>query len=93
MAKIDESGDIARAANELYWESDTSVNQIAERLALSKGTLYGLVRPLPAEIGCPRCGVEMVYPNRTALEKGVLACPGCEFEEGLHVEGLAIRAK
>jgi len=81
MAHIDESGDIARAANELYWESDASVNQIAERLALSKGTLYGLVRPLPAEIGCPRCATEMVYPNRTALEKGFLACPGCQFEE------------
>ena len=81
MAQIDETGDIARAANELYWESDASVNQIADRLALSKGTLYGVIRPLPAEIACPACGTEMVYPNRTALEKGFLACPGCELEE------------
>lgn len=79
-AKSDE-GAVVRAANELYWESDSSVNQIAERLDISKGTLYGLIRPLPSEVLCPQCQEEMVYPNRTALEKGFLVCPGCAFEE------------
>jgi predicted RNA-binding Zn-ribbon protein involved in translation (DUF1610 family) len=81
MASTGDSGAVARAANELYWESDASVNQIADRLELSKSTLYGLIRPLPAEIACPRCGTEMVYSNRTALERAFLSCPGCEFEE------------
>ncbi len=81
MATLDNAQEVSRAANEAYWESEASVNQIAERLGLSKGTLYGLIRPLPAEIGCPQCGTEMVYPNRTALERGFLACPSCEFEE------------
>jgi len=68
-------------ANRLYWESDESVNQIGEKLGLSKGVLYGLIDPLPAGLPCPGCGDEMVFPNRTARDKGFLACPECGKEE------------
>lgn len=68
-------------ANDLYWNSDDSVNQIADDMELSKGALYGLVEPLPAGLSCPRCGTEMEYPNRTARDKGHLSCPSCELEE------------
>jgi hypothetical protein len=68
-------------ANRLYWESEESVNQIGEVLGLSKGVLYGLITPLPAGLPCPKCGEEMVFPNRTAREKGFLACPECGMEE------------
>jgi hypothetical protein len=68
-------------ANRLYWESEESVNQIGEVLGLSKGVLYGLIAPLPAGLPCPKCGEEMVFPNRTAREKGFLACPECGMEE------------
>jgi hypothetical protein len=68
-------------ANRLYWESEESVNQIGEALGLSKGVLYGLISPLPAGLPCPACGEEMVFPNRTAREKGFLACPACGMEE------------
>jgi hypothetical protein len=68
-------------ANRLYWESEESVNQIGEALGLSKGVLYGLITPLPAGLPCPGCGEEMVFPNRTAREKGFLACPSCGMEE------------
>ncbi|HEX9886966.1 MAG TPA: hypothetical protein VGA70_10790 [Longimicrobiales bacterium] len=68
-------------ANELYWGSDASVNQLAESLDLSKGALYNLVRPLPVGLPCPRCGTEMEYPNRTARHKGFITCPSCELEE------------
>ena len=78
--KAEDSGMVS-TANEMYWESTASVNQIAERLDLSKGTLYGMIRPLPAEVTCPACGSEMAYPNRTALEKGFLVCADCGFEE------------
>ena len=67
--------------NRLYWESDQSVNQIGETLDLSKGVLYGLIAALPAGLPCPGCSEEMVFPNRTAREKGFLACPECEMEE------------
>lgn len=68
-------------ANRLYWESEESVNQIGEVLGLSKGVLYGLIAPLPAGLPCPKCGEEMVFSNRTARDKGFLACPECGMEE------------
>jgi hypothetical protein len=68
-------------ANRLYWESEESVNHIGEVLGLSKGVLYGLIAALPAGLPCPECGEEMVFPNRTAREKGFLACPECGKEE------------
>jgi hypothetical protein len=68
-------------ANRLYWESDESVNQISDELGLSKGGFYGVISPLPAGLPCPDCGEEMVFPNRTARDKGFLACPNCGMEE------------
>ena len=67
-------------ANELYWESDESVNQIADELDLSKSTLYGLIHPLAADVACPRCGAGMEYPNRTARDRGLVTCPACGHE-------------
>jgi len=67
-------------ANELYWASDLSVNQIAEELDLSKGMLYELIRPAPAGMGCPACSEELVYANRTARDRALLACPRCGWE-------------
>jgi hypothetical protein len=72
---------LSEEANRLYWESDESVNQIGEKMGLSKGVLYGLIAPIPAGLPCPECGEEMVFPNRTAREKGFLACPDCGMEE------------
>lgn len=69
-----------RRANELYWGSERSVNQIADELDLSKGVLYGLIRPLPAGLACPGCGQELVYPNRTAKDRGVVACASCGWQ-------------
>lgn len=67
-------------ANELYWGSELSVNQIAEKLDLSKGVLYGLIRPRPSGLACPECSEELVHPNRTAMERHLLACPSCGWE-------------
>ena len=69
-------------ANELYWSSEWSVNQIAEELDLSKGMLYGLIRPRPSGLACPDCSEEVVYPNRTAKERHLVACPSCGWEGG-----------
>ena len=66
-----------RKANELYWGSSWSVNQIADELDLSKGVLYGIIRPQPSGLGCPTCGEEVVYPNRTAKERRLVACASC----------------
>lgn len=74
-------------ANELYWRSRQSVNQIAEEMDLSKSRLYGLVRPLPAASACPECQGELRFPNRTAMEKGFVSCSECEFEGAVPEEG------
>jgi predicted RNA-binding Zn-ribbon protein involved in translation (DUF1610 family) len=67
-------------ANELYWGSELSVNQIAEELDLSKGTLYGLIRPRPTGLACPSCTEELVFPNRTARDRSLVACTACGWE-------------
>ena len=67
-------------ANELYWSSELSVNQIAEQLDLSKGTLYGMIQPLASDLWCPDCGSKGVYPNRTAKERGHVTCPECGWD-------------
>ena len=72
-------------ANSLYWESDASVNEIADSLDLSKGALYGMVQPLDAGASCPECGDALAFPNRTARDKGIVACPSCGMEEELEL--------
>ncbi len=83
MDGIEQEEEQARRANELYWESETSVNRIADELGLSKGSLYAAIEPLASESMCPLCQEPLVYANRTALDKGHLQCVGCgtEFEE------------
>ena len=68
--------------NRLYWESDMSVNAIGEEMGLSKGRLYNFLRPLPSGLGCPDCGGELGYENRTARDRGNLTCARCGFEGG-----------
>ena len=77
-ATMDQETDLR--ANELYWNSDRSVNQIADELNLSKGVLYGLIRPRPAGLACPACSAELVHSNRTALDRGLVDCPVCGWE-------------
>lgn len=76
---------LVEKANSLYWESDISVNEIAEQLDLSKGALYGVVEPLDAGAPCPECGGALEFPNRTARGKGLVTCPVCGMEEELEL--------
>ena len=71
---------LADQANELYWRSGESVNQIAETMDLSKSGLYTLIRPLPAKRACPECGEGLVFSNRTTEQKTIASCPECEYE-------------
>jgi len=66
--------------NRLYWESDLSVNGIGDEMGLSKGRLYDFLQPLPTGLGCPKCGGELGYENRTSRDRGIVACPRCGFE-------------
>ena len=79
-SKKSDNPKLVEQANELYWRSEQSVNHIADEMDLSKSRLYSLIRPLPAGLSCPGCGEGLVFPNRTAMEKGLLSCPACGFE-------------
>ncbi|MCA1791842.1 MAG: hypothetical protein LC667_18935 [Thioalkalivibrio sp.] len=72
--------DVTRRANQLYWTSDESVNQIAESLDLSKSAFYGMIGPLMSGSGCPICGAEVEFANRTARDRDELSCPACSWE-------------
>jgi predicted RNA-binding Zn-ribbon protein involved in translation (DUF1610 family) len=69
-----------KRANELYWSSELSVNQIADEMDVSKGMLYELIHPESAGVACPACTQELVYANRTARERALLVCPQCGWE-------------
>lgn len=71
---------LRKQANALYWDSEKSVNHIAEEMDLSKGALYELIAPLPSESTCPECSAMTHFPNRTAREKSKVTCPECDFQ-------------
>jgi len=71
--------EVAARANDLYWSSNDSVNQIAEELDLSKGALYSAIMPLATGLECPSCGGEAVVPNRTARDRALLECSACAW--------------
>ena len=75
------SDEVVARANELYWHSEESVNQLARELDLSKGTLYEILTPLPAGLSCPHHDGDLSYPNRTARDRGFVSCPSCGFED------------
>ena len=71
----------AAEANRLYWESDVSVAEIAQRLELSRRALYAAIQPLPAGRNCERCGGQMTYENRSARAGEHAICLACEEPE------------
>ncbi len=75
------SDEVVAKANQLYWHSEESVNKVARQLDLSKGMLYEILTPLPAELPCPHCGDETSYANRTARDRAFVSCAACGFED------------
>ena len=73
--------------NRLYWGSDDSVGDIADRLGVSRRALYDSIDPRPAGASCGDCGGPLEFRNRTALERREATCPGCGSEERVPREG------
>ncbi len=71
---------IHNQANELYWHSGETVDQLAARLGMSRNALYASVRPIPAGGECPTCHEPLVFTNRSARAAGRATCPSCETE-------------
>jgi DNA-directed RNA polymerase subunit RPC12/RpoP len=64
-------------ANRLYWDTNTSVADIAEQFDVSRRALYDAVRPHPAGLDCPTCGQGLQYENRSARRDRQATCPEC----------------
>lgn len=64
-------------ANRLYWESDISVGEIAQRLDISRRALYDAIRPVPAGGQCSSCGGELEFTNRSTRSQGFATCRSC----------------
>ena len=73
--------ELAKVVNRLYWDSDESVNRIAESLELSKGALYGLIEPIAASGACPDCASPLSFTNRTARDRGLAECTTCSLAD------------
>jgi hypothetical protein len=67
----------AAEANRLYWETDDSVSEIAERLEISRRALYEAVDPLPTGDPCTVCGGPLTFENRSARTAGNATCAVC----------------
>ena len=72
---------IAAEANRLYWDTETSVADIAQQLELSRRALYDTVDPLPTHRSCDVCGSPLVFENRSARNSGTETCPICDSDE------------
>ena len=71
---------LAAEVNRLYWETDVSVGEIANRLGLSRRALYDALRGRPTGSACPACGAGLVYANRSRRDAGQATCPDCGLE-------------
>lgn len=73
--------------NRLYWGSDASVAEIADRLGISRRALYDGIEPQPADVPCPACGDRLVFRNRMAADRREATCEACGREEKLPAPG------
>lgn len=67
--------------NRLYWGSDASVGEIADRLGVSRRALYDSIDARPSGAACHDCGAELGFRNRTAAERGEASCAACGSEQ------------
>jgi hypothetical protein len=80
-AAIDAANSLHDQANELYWNSSETVDQLAARLGMSRNALYGAVQPVAAGVVCTTCNEPLVFVNRSSRTAGRASCPGCGVEQ------------
>ena len=68
---------VTERANELYWSGEGTVEEIVDELGISRTALYTSIEPVPSGVTCADCNERMVFPNRTARDRGVAVCPRC----------------
>jgi hypothetical protein len=83
---------LGREVNRLYWGTDASVADIADRLDISRRALYDAIEPAPAHVPCPECGAQMGYRNRTSRDRGEAVCEACGAEVDVDPGEPAVRS-
>lgn len=84
---------VTEQVNELYWSGDRTVDEIVEELGISRTALYTSIEPVPSGVTCADCHERMVFPNRTARDRGVAVCPRCGRESAPGAESVAMGAE
>jgi hypothetical protein len=77
---VESNTSVAKQANRLYWRTEESVADIAEKLSVSRRALYELITPESAGTTCSACGGELVYVNRSARAASLGRCQNCGAE-------------
>jgi hypothetical protein len=67
----------ADVANDMYWSSARTVEEIARELNVSRSSFYSAIRPIGAGSVCATCGEAMVFTNRSNRESGLSTCQSC----------------
>ena len=70
-------------ANRLYWQTESSVADIAEQLGVSRRALYELITPESAGVTCSACGGDVVFVNRSAKTSAAGRCQNCGAEAAI----------
>jgi len=73
--------------NELYWETDRTIEEILGELGVGRNALYASIRPLSTASECPTCVETMIFTNRTNRAANLATCEGCGFEH--EMEGMS----
>ena len=81
MQTSDMTDRFERELNQLYWNTERTVEEILTEKSIGRATLYRHIRPLSADAECSRCGSDLAYPNRNSRSAGAAVCTGCGHEE------------
>jgi hypothetical protein len=62
--------------SEFYWDTDVSTKELKDYFGLSK-PVHRYITPLATGEECPNCAAALVYPSRSARERGEKECRAC----------------
>jgi len=62
--------------SEFYWDTDVSTKELKDYFGLSK-PVHRYITPLATGEECPNCSAVLVYPSRSARERGEKECRAC----------------
>jgi DnaD/phage-associated family protein len=62
--------------SEFYWDTDVSTKELKDHFGLSK-PVHHYITPLATDERCPNCSAVLVYPSRSARERGEKECRAC----------------